>query len=56
MLQDGDEQLVISAANSLGALGASEAAAPLAGVLQDPRAGVRAAAARALGQVPLSPP
>jgi HEAT repeat protein len=53
MLQDADEQLVTSVAHSLGALGAVEAAAPLAALLRDPRATVRQAAAEALGQVPL---
>jgi HEAT repeat protein len=53
MLQDADEQLVISAARSLGALGTIDAAAPLAGLLRDPRPSVRQAAAEALGEVPL---
>jgi HEAT repeat protein len=53
VLGDADEQLVIAAARSLGALGAVEAAEPLAGLLRDARASVREAAARALGEVPV---
>jgi HEAT repeat protein len=53
MLGDADEQLVISAARSLGRLGTAEAAAPLAKLLRDARASVRQAAAQALGEVPL---
>ncbi|MCK7497841.1 MAG: HEAT repeat domain-containing protein [Comamonadaceae bacterium] len=44
MLQDADEQLVISAARSLGALGTIDAAAPLAG------AAARSAPQRAAGR------
>ena len=53
MLQDADEQLVISAAHSLGKLRTIEAAAHLAGLAKDPRASVRKAAVEALAMVPL---
>ena len=53
MLGDAAEQLVITAARSLGRLGTATAAAPLAKLLRDARAPVRQAAAQALGEVPL---
>ena len=53
MLQDVDEQLVISAARSLGKLRTVEAAAPLAALVKDSRASVRKAAVEALAKVPL---
>lgn len=53
LLQDEDEQLVISAARSLGSIGSPEATAPLMQLAKDDRATVRAAAVKALIELPL---
>ncbi|HBT82933.1 MAG TPA: hypothetical protein DEB35_05700 [Desulfuromonas sp.] len=51
LFTEGDDALVSSAAQSLGRLGFVEAEAPLLGLLQDSRAGVRRAAVEALGRL-----
>jgi HEAT repeat protein len=53
MLGDADEQLVISAAHSLGSIGAPEAVDALTKLTEDERASVRVAAIEALSVLPL---
>jgi HEAT repeat protein len=53
LLGNDDEQLVASAARSLGSLGSPESVEPLAKLTKDPRATVRIAAVEALSELPL---
>jgi len=53
LLGEADEQLVASAARSLGAIGASESFEPLSNLTSDSRATVRLAAVKALAELPL---
>lgn len=53
LLGEEDEQLVASAARSLGAIGAPESAGPIAKLARDSRATVRIAALEALSRLPL---
>lgn len=54
VLGDSDEQLVASAARSLGRIGAPESAAALAKLARDGRATVRLAAIQALSDLPIA--
>ena len=53
LLDDDDEQLVASAARSLGAIGSPDSIGPLVKVAKDSRATVRVAAVQALSELPL---
>jgi HEAT repeat protein len=53
LLKDDDEQLVISAARSLGSIGSPEGVEPLSRLAKDDRANVRVAAVKALCELPL---
>lgn len=53
VLKERDEQLVVAAINSLAAINAAEAVAPVASLVGDGRAVVRRAVANSLGQLPL---
>ncbi|MCK4507448.1 MAG: HEAT repeat domain-containing protein, partial [Desulfuromonadales bacterium] len=51
---DDDEQLVASAARSLGRLGSPDSSDPLTKLVKDGRATVRVAAVQALSELPLN--
>ncbi|MGD9019359.1 MAG: HEAT repeat domain-containing protein, partial [Desulfuromonadales bacterium] len=53
LLKDDDEQLVISAARSLGSIGSPESVEPLSQLAKDNRSAVRVAAVKALCELPL---
>jgi HEAT repeat protein len=54
LLKDEDEQLVASAARSLGSIGSPDSVNPLMNLTKDSRATVRIAAIEALSELPLN--